>query len=181
VEWAGEKDTLTMDLTSEKRLLEVNSRLADLIRQMDTQYQSMHTGDYLTVQQGLRSYSQQQAIYAQGRTTPGSIVTNAPPGHSWHEFGLAVDVCPESLLSVSGWGASDPKWTEIAVIGRGLGLYAGADFSHPDRPHFQLTGSLPVSPDDATRNTYANGGLFAVWQAAGLPFAPVDVDGEISV
>jgi len=41
---------------------------------------------------GLRSYQQQAALYAQGRTKPGKIVTNARPGSSWHNYGLAIDL-----------------------------------------------------------------------------------------
>lgn len=43
---------------------------------------------------GKRLTDQQAALYAQGRTLPGPIVTDAPPGTSAHEFGLAIDVAP---------------------------------------------------------------------------------------
>ncbi|GAA3318342.1 hypothetical protein GCM10020331_020730 [Ectobacillus funiculus] len=33
------------------------------------------------------------SLYAQGRTTSGSIVTNARGGQSNHNFGVAVDLC----------------------------------------------------------------------------------------
>jgi len=48
----------------------------------------------LSIVQGLRSFSQQQAIYDQGRTKPGEIVTWSPAGTSYHNYGLAIDVCP---------------------------------------------------------------------------------------
>jgi peptidoglycan L-alanyl-D-glutamate endopeptidase CwlK len=38
-----------------------------------------------------RSLEEQAWIYAQGRTRPGSIVTNAKPGYSWHNFRRALD------------------------------------------------------------------------------------------
>lgn len=41
---------------------------------------------------GTRTYAEQAAIYAQGRTTPGKIVTKAGPGSSNHNFGIAFDV-----------------------------------------------------------------------------------------
>jgi peptidoglycan LD-endopeptidase CwlK len=41
---------------------------------------------------GTRTYPQQAELYAQGRTKPGNIVTNARPGHSLHNFGLAIDL-----------------------------------------------------------------------------------------
>lgn len=43
--------------------------------------------------EGLRTYQQQQDLYDQGRLVPGLIVTNAKPGKSLHNFGLAADSC----------------------------------------------------------------------------------------
>lgn len=40
---------------------------------------------------GTRSWEAQEALYAKGRTAPGPKVTNARPGSSMHNFGLAVD------------------------------------------------------------------------------------------
>ena len=41
---------------------------------------------------GKRSSEQQAKNYAQGRTAPGKIITNAPAGSSPHEFACAVDL-----------------------------------------------------------------------------------------
>jgi peptidoglycan L-alanyl-D-glutamate endopeptidase CwlK len=46
----------------------------------------------LVVVQALRTKEQQDALYAQGRTAPGRVVTDARPGFSWHNFGRAYDV-----------------------------------------------------------------------------------------
>jgi len=40
---------------------------------------------------GNRTWAEQDAIYAQGRTKPGQIVTNAKGGQSDHNFGIAAD------------------------------------------------------------------------------------------
>lgn len=40
---------------------------------------------------GTRTYAEQDALYAQGRTKKGAKVTNAKGGYSWHNFGLAFD------------------------------------------------------------------------------------------
>ena len=40
---------------------------------------------------GLRTYQEQHRLYLQGRKTPGSVVTNADSGESYHNFGLAFD------------------------------------------------------------------------------------------
>jgi len=50
------------------------------------------TGTDARIVQGGRSYKTQARIYAQGRTTPGRIVTNAQPGTSAHNFGAAYDI-----------------------------------------------------------------------------------------
>ena len=40
----------------------------------------------------LRTFAEQDALYAQGRTKPGKIVTNAKGSQSYHCYGLAVDI-----------------------------------------------------------------------------------------
>lgn len=87
----------------------------------------------------LRSLFEQAALYAQGRTSPGGIVTNAKPGQSAHNFGLAIDVVPV----VDGkliWSADNPVWQEIGNFGQARGLQwlgvPGSPFR--EMPHFQL-------------------------------------------
>jgi len=45
----------------------------------------------IRVAQGLRTIAEQDALYAQGRTAPGVIVTKAFGGRSFHNYGLAID------------------------------------------------------------------------------------------
>jgi peptidoglycan L-alanyl-D-glutamate endopeptidase CwlK len=40
---------------------------------------------------GYRSKKEQNELYAQGRSKPGQVVTNAKAGQSYHNYGLAVD------------------------------------------------------------------------------------------
>ena len=40
---------------------------------------------------GTRSWEEQAVLYAKGRISPGPKVTNAKPGSSMHNFGLAID------------------------------------------------------------------------------------------
>lgn len=46
--------------------------------------------DYIAVS-GTRSFAEQDALYAKGRTKPGQIVTKARGGYSNHNFGIAMD------------------------------------------------------------------------------------------
>lgn len=90
----------------------------------------------LRITQGLRTEAQQAALYAQGRTAPGPIVTNANVGQSYHETGKAFDVCFEGLVAYPN---DDAHWKAIADIGQSLGLTAGYYFSSfQDKPHFQI-------------------------------------------
>lgn len=119
------------------------------------------------VTQGLRTWSDQDALYQQGRTTPGKIVTNAPAGLSWHNFGLAVDLVP--LDPLPDWDISHPIWRRLIAAGESLGLYSGDEFTHfKDEPHMQLTGRFPVSPNDEVRQIFREAGMESVWREAGL-------------
>ena len=98
----------------------------------------------LVVTDGLRTMEEQQALYDQGRTKPGPIVTNAPPGYSWHNFGLAFDV---AILKNGRptWPEDEALWQKIGALGKAQGLAWGGDFkSIKDRPHFEWTGGLTL-------------------------------------
>lgn len=98
----------------------------------------------LLVTQGLRTMEEQQALYDQGRTKPGPVVTNAKPGSSWHNFGLAFDVAVMKDGKPT-WPADEALWQKIGALGKAQGLTWGGDFQNfPDRPHFQYTGGLTL-------------------------------------
>lgn len=87
---------------------------------------------------------QQQAIYSQGRTAPGPVVSNAKPGDSFHNWGLAFDVVPLAYISMPNWNPEGPLWGKLGAIGKRLGLTWGGDWRTPDRPHFHLEAA-PLS------------------------------------
>lgn len=86
----------------------------------------------------LRTLEDQAVLYAQGRTTPGAIVTNAKPGQSAHNYGLALDVVP-LIHGKPDWSGSSPVWTELANLGQARGLqWLGApDSPFKEQAHFQ--------------------------------------------
>lgn len=155
-----------MDAISKQRLLSVCPALANKIYVLATTLPDVN----LRVTQGLRPWSEQAALYAQGRTTPGAIVTNAPAGYSWHEFGLAVDVVPMNQIPPQpDWNLSHPIWQQVVSCGEILGLFSGSEFhSIKDWPHLQLTGTFPESPTDEVRQLFQQAGMEAVWKEAGL-------------
>ena len=87
----------------------------------------------------LRTMDEQEALYAQGRTTAGQIVTNAKPGQSAHNYGLALDVVPV-VNGKPDWSGVGPVWEEIASIGQARGLeWLGAPGSpFKEQAHFQV-------------------------------------------
>jgi hypothetical protein len=124
-----------MDAQSEGKLNEIDSTLADLVRQLAdavSQY-----GGTIQVISGYRSYEKQAALYANRASNRNPV---ARPGTSKHEQGLAVD------LRISGV-ATDT----VGMLGESLGLKWGGRFSKPDPGHFELTdAATPESADDST-------------------------------
>lgn len=99
-----------------------------------------------------------------------ALVTWAPPGHSWHEFGMAVDCVPTSLLAKPNWDPGSPAWDIYGAKAESLGLTWGGNWSagKVDRPHVQMTGKFPVSPTDEVRLVWRHVGMEGVWVEAGL-------------
>lgn len=96
--------------------------------------------------QTLRDVEYQNELYAQGRTKPGKIVSNARGGYSMHNFGLAFDVVPVDGSKQPVWDAKSPLWARIGQIGQSLGLeWGGAWKSFKDLPHFQYVEGLTTA------------------------------------
>lgn len=92
---------------------------------------------------GLRSWAAQAALYAQGRTKPGRIVTKARPGSSWHNYGLAIDLGLFKngvYLDDKKPAEADKLYAEIGKIAAAHGIeWAGNWKSFTETPHFQVT------------------------------------------
>jgi len=92
-----------------------------------------------------RSWYEQDLLYAQGRTQPGSIVTDAMGGDSYHNWALAFDCAPMEN-GVVAWDATD-KFIQMGKLGQQVGLEWGGNWttfsiSIVDYPHFQYTYGL---------------------------------------
>ena len=95
-----------------------------------------------------RDTAAQDALYAQGRSLPGRIVTNAKAGQSWHNWRLAFDVVPvRAGKPVWGTtGADKELWNRIGAIGESVGLeWAGRWKRFCEYPHFQYTAGLTLA------------------------------------
>lgn len=100
------------------------------------------------ITQGLRSFPEQDDLYAIGRTKPGKIVTNAKGGQSIHNYGFAVDICliidgiTASWDTAKDWdGDKIADWTECVNIFKKYGWNWGGDWkTFKDLPHFDKKG-----------------------------------------
>jgi hypothetical protein len=86
----------------------------------------------LRITSGFRTMAQQQQIYDEGRLEDGTVVSEAPPGHSLHNYGFAVDVVDR----IKGY---DIDWPQLIAIGAYCGLGNGGI---GDEPHFEYRGGL---------------------------------------
>ena len=154
------KGKIIVNTASENRLKKVHPELATRIRAMiDALAQG---GINIEVVQGLRTVAEQDALFAQGRTKPGSVVTNARGGQSNHNYGLAVDVVPFTD-GKPNWNAPNSVWMAIGQEGGKVGLEWGGNWKKfIDKPHLQLPG-LSVKQCIALNK---KGGLSAVWAEA---------------
>src|SRR5947208_1411389 len=117
-----------MDDLSEERLALVNPILADRVRILANM---LYPPIIIRVKEGLRSWNEQQKLYEQGRTTPGKIITQCPGGHSFHNFGLAVDLAPgdpSKPIWIPDWNASHPSWKRMEAVAASIGLVTGCNW-----------------------------------------------------
>jgi peptidoglycan L-alanyl-D-glutamate endopeptidase CwlK len=88
----------------------------------------------------VRDQEYQSSLYTQGRTKPGSIVTNAKYIGA-HGFGLAFDIVPV-VNGKTIWNNAG-LWNKIGQIGMSIGLeWGGAWRTIVDKPHFQYVQGL---------------------------------------
>ena len=123
----------------------VRKELQDIIEHINT---NLLTGESkVRITSTLRTWKEQEELYAQGRTKPGSKVTNAKAGDSIHNYALAFDM----VLIINGKTASwDVKkdwdkdkqsdWMEVVTYVKSKGWKWGGDWvSFKDMPHFEKT------------------------------------------
>lgn len=137
-----------MDKVTQDRIKLLHPKVRDEVTLIVNEIEKALTGRaQLRIVQGLRTIPEQDALYAQGRTKPGKIVTNAKGGSSFHNYGLAVDFAllidgkTISWDTKADWdGDKLSDWMEVVVVFRKYGWEWGGNFkSLKDYPHFQKT------------------------------------------
>jgi len=102
-------------------------------------------GIELLITSTYRDHESQNALYAQGRTEPGRVVTNAKGGQSFHNYRCAVDVVP-LVNGKPDWDGTHPIWAKIGNYGKLAGLeWAGEWTRFKELAHFQYTGGLTLA------------------------------------
>lgn len=138
------------DPRSEKNLATLEPTTAKLARE---HLRRLHAeGLNFKITSGTRTFAEQAKLFAKGRTAPGPRVTNARPGSSWHNFGVAYDL---TLFSGKNPVWESPKYARAGEIGEELGLRWGGRFkSLVDRPHFERPLGLTLAQ---ARSKYPKG------------------------
>lgn len=136
------KDAITLE-----RIKLLHPKLRDEVMEIYDEISESLTGNAICrFAYTLRTFAEQNALFAQGRTKPGKIVTKAKGGLSYHNYSLAIDI----VLIINGKEASwdnnkdfdgDGKadWMEIVNIFKQYGWEWGGDWKFDDAPHFQKT------------------------------------------
>lgn len=95
-----------------------------------------------------RTVAEQEALYAQGRTKPGNIVTNARGNtySSMHQWFIAfdfyllnMDIDGDGKTTDDAYNNATGLFNKVGKLGQSIGLEWGGSWKKPvDMPHFQL-------------------------------------------
>lgn len=99
-------------------------------------------GIELFISETLRSYERSTALYAQGRTSPGKIITKARAGQSYHNFGLALDCYPvlhgKTVINFDRDAEAFAVIKQAAAEASAFQIEWGGNWKNfKDLPHFQ--------------------------------------------
>lgn len=123
-----------VDERSEKAIATLQPEVRRFARALVQKAASM--GITIKVISGLRTYAEQNALYAKGRTAAGSRVTNARGGYSNHNFGIAFDI---GVFQGGRYLPESPVYKAVGALGTEIGLEWGGNWkTFQDEPHFQL-------------------------------------------
>ncbi len=110
---------------------------------------------------GHRTWKEQDALYAQGRTKPGKRVTNAKGGQSNHNFGIAGDIgifrrgdYLDDNAAKADQAFCERIYKHLAKKAAAFGLEAGNNWNNPDPPHFEVSTGLSLAQKRARYEKY---------------------------
>jgi len=103
-------------------------------------------GCYLRVNETFRTFATQNQYYMRGRDANGivvdknKIITTVKGGHSYHNYGLAMDLNDVNKDTKKTLPYNEDRWKKIGALGKSYGFrWGGSDFgSFIDTPHFDM-------------------------------------------
>jgi hypothetical protein len=145
-----------IDEQSEKILAGLYSPFAEKLRQLTSSLDG-----HWRVDEGCRSFAEQDAYFEQGRSRPGALITRDRAGYSGHNYGTVAHLVP----TVEGAVVRDnAAFLQLANEATNLGLQWGGN---------DVTGKfiemsrveMVILTMDECRALFKSGGLPAVWEA----------------
>ncbi|MGH1483135.1 MAG: peptidoglycan-binding protein [Geminicoccales bacterium] len=112
---------------------------------------------------GFRTFSEQQIRFEQGRTTSGLTMTDRAAGHSWHNYGLAIDAALNDDEGNPAWPEdSSAFWQRLGDVALAHGCLWGGTFGYPSHVEYHPQ----CGKDDAGDfiDDFESHGLDAIWQ-----------------
>jgi len=144
-------DLAGLDERSAKNVATLHTKVQQLFRNWILECQILakaHGYEYKAIS-GNRTWEEQAKIYAQGRTAPGKIVTNAKPGFSNHNYGIAVDMGvfrDGKYLDGSKPSEAEAFHRKAATVAEKYGIEWGGSWkSFKDYPHFEYKTGKTIS------------------------------------
>lgn len=138
-----------MDQYTVERIAKLHPTVRDEISKIINECNKSLTGRaQVRITQGLRTFEEQNELYAIGRTKPGKKITNAKGGQSVHNYGFAVDICLVIDGKMASWDTAKDwdndttaDWYECVKIFAKFGWNWGGNWkTFKDLPHFEKKG-----------------------------------------
>lgn len=135
-----------MDKYTKQRIQKLHPSVRDEVYKIIEECNVSLTGKAkIRITHGLRTFKEQDELYALGRTKPGKKVTNANAGKSIHNYGFAVDICLIIGDKIASWDTvkdwdndTVADWYECVKIFAKYGWNWGGNWKNfKDLPHFE--------------------------------------------
>lgn len=143
-----------VDERSARNILTLNPKIHGTFQRLAIEgtriAREMGAGAYVMIG-GSRTYAEQDALYAKGRTAPGPKVTNARGGYSNHNFAVAGDF---GVFDAAGNYLDNTNPALASTIHRAVAAWAKANLpiewggdwvSFRDEPHYQYRTGLTTA------------------------------------
>lgn len=143
---------MKLDSKSESFLRNCYPKFAHRVKKTFDDVYEKH-GLEMRITEAMRSFKKQQELYLIGRNSTDknvprrTIVTNALPGLSYHQYGLAIDACfqgKDPFLEKLDIYVSKLIWEDYGRFAENNGLIWGGKFKFRDMPHIELNTSFTV-------------------------------------